>query len=502
MVKPGYGMQGDVIVAVVNESEEVLISPEPFLAEAPHGSLSQLIISKAVGTSNLHQLFTRERRVTQLGKDDHSFHSEVGPPVVTPNERGQRFFTITGAYQRCSTSGFKQYSLVGLVVQHVLKHRGSVGSQLRTMSERPYGGVAIYCAVGFKRCNRVIVVVQKVRQFGQRPRSTADYLTMGLECLTGTDVRGLSLKQVRLTACSPRSICVHLRDDPITGYFKHRPVTRGYGRWPRAISFRTLGGGLWRTDGGGGNRTAKCAYAHEYGLVCRNGTMVLERAGDERDKVVVAQPHIPCPTLLGWCIAHPDSEISLCAYFHAQPGSNAKKVGKPQSLYLGRPDLVGATISLKLDWFETASPQSLHGAMYTCGSHAEETKKARVRFEWHQRSLSRSTRRRSGASTPKAFASRKMFSSETFRLPRSTELMYVLWRLEREASSSCESPAEVQRRRRLVASMSFGSSIAEPPALYCACSQRTKAVNYGSTDYPSQFCNRRCYVGGFTARAA
>ena len=283
MVKPGNGMQGDVIVAVVNEPEEVLISPEPFLAEAPHRSLSQLIISKAVGTSNLHQLFTRERRVTQLRKDDHSFHSEVGATVVTPNERGQRIFTITGAYQGCGTSGFKQYSLVGLVVQDVLEHRASGGTQLLTMSERPYGRVAIYCAVGFKRCNRVIMAVQEIRQFGQRPRSTADYLTMGLECLTGTDVRGLPLKQVRLPACSPRSICVHLRDDPITGYFKHRPVTRGYGRWPRAISFRTLGCGFRRTDGGGGNRTAKCADAHEHGPVCRNGTVVMERAGDERD---------------------------------------------------------------------------------------------------------------------------------------------------------------------------------------------------------------------------
>ena len=287
---------------------------------------------------------------------------------------------------------------------------------------------------------------------------------MGLECLTGSDVRGLSLKQVRLAACRPRSVCVHLRDYPVTGDFEHRPVARGYGRRPRTISFSTLGGGLRCTDGGCGNRTAKCADAYEHGMVCRNGTMVMERAGDERDEVVVAQPRIPCPILVGWCIAHPDFEISLCAYFHAQSGSDAKKVGKPQPLYLGRPDLVGAAISLKLDWLETAVTQSLHGAVYTCSSHAEEPKKARVCFEWHQRSVSRSTRRRSGASTPKAFASRQIFSIETLRWPRSTELMYVLWRLEREASSSWNSPAEVRRPRRLAASTSFGSRIVEPPA--------------------------------------
>ena len=110
-------MQGNVIVAVVNETDEVLISPEPFLTEAPNRSLSHLIISKAFGISNLHQLVTRERLVAQFSKDDHSFHSEIVSIVVAPNERGQPILTKTGPYRRCDARGFQQYSIVGLVGQ-------------------------------------------------------------------------------------------------------------------------------------------------------------------------------------------------------------------------------------------------------------------------------------------------------------------------------------------------------------------------------------------------
>ena len=331
-----------------------------------------------------------------------------------------------------------------------------------TMSQGSDRSVTIHITGGTEGRNRVVLPAQGRGQVGKGRGHTRDYRSARLERVARTDVWVLSLQQVRLPAFRSRSITAHLHDDSVRADREYRPVARGNRRRPRTISLRTFRGGFRRTERGESDRTAQCRDRQKHRLGDGNRACIMKRARDERDEVAIAQPRVPRPTRIGRRITHPDSEIRLRAHLYSQSGLDAKKIRKAQPLYFRRPDLVRSAIALKLDGFEPRSAQTLHRPADTCGTNAQETEETRVGLERHQRSPW-PTCSRSAGSTPSACASEKMFSTETFRLPRSTELMYVRWRLERAASSSWDSPAEVRSRLRLAASMCFGSRIAQHP---------------------------------------
>ena len=392
------------------------------LAEPPDRSLPQLIAPKALGAGDPREMFARERRVAQLSKDEYGFHSEIGSIVGTPDELRQPLLALTGAERRGDARSLKDYSVIAPIVDYVFQQGGASRSQVMTMCQGSDRSVTIHIAGGTEGGNRVVVPVQGRGQVGKGRGHTRDYRGARLERVARTKVGVPPLQQVRLPPFRPPSITSHLHDDSVRADRENRPVARGNRRRPRTISLRTFRGGFRRTESGESDRTAQCCNCQKHRLVDGNRACIMKRASDERDEVAIAQPRVPRPIRIGRRITHPDSEIRLRAHLYSQTGLDAQEIRKAQPLYFRRPDLVRSAIALKLDGFEPRSAKSLHRPVNTCGTHAQKTEETRVGLEGHQRSAWPTCSRCAG-STPSACASEKMFSTETFRLPRSTELM-------------------------------------------------------------------------------
>ncbi len=304
---------------------------------------------------------------------------------------------MAGAERRRDARGLKHDAVISLDVDHIVKRGGAASSEIMTMGQGSHRSIAIHIACGIERRERFVLPFRSRGQVGKRWRDAGDHRGARLERVAHAHIGVSSLQSVRLTACRPRRIGVHLHGDSVGAHLKYPPVARGNRSRPRTISFRTFGGGLRGTESGGFGRAAQCGDCQEDRLVRDMRASIAERAGDERNEVLIAQPRVPSPIRIGRCIAHPNLELGLRANLHPQSGIDAQEIRNTQALYFRRPDLVRAAVALQLNRFEASVAQSLHRSLHTCGTHAEEPQKTRVGLERHQRSPWRRTCNKSAA---------------------------------------------------------------------------------------------------------
>ncbi|NUQ60975.1 MAG: hypothetical protein HUU20_00695 [Pirellulales bacterium] len=80
-------------------------------------------------------------------------------------------------------------------------------------------------------------------------------------------------------------------------------------------------------------------------------------ASNERHDVVVSESFVPCAIGVVYRVRHRDLQIGLGAALDPYAGLQTEKIGNPQSLDLGCPNLDAATVAFQFDDAESTLPQ-------------------------------------------------------------------------------------------------------------------------------------------------
>ena len=90
-------VQSKVFVSIVDEWEDIFVAFEPGFAECPDSSLPQFISFETRISDNAVELFAGKGIVAKLGEDEYSFHAQLGPVIIVPDEMGDLFLSELGA---------------------------------------------------------------------------------------------------------------------------------------------------------------------------------------------------------------------------------------------------------------------------------------------------------------------------------------------------------------------------------------------------------------------
>ena len=231
------------------------------------------------------------------------------------------------------------------------------------------------------------------------------------------------MQRIGLPADRALGIGIHLDNEPLFRDFKHCAVAARDCCGPSPVPFSTLRCGFRRSELRSVHGGAQRADSEANRVIGRFRTVVSIETGDQGDNVVITQTGVPDPVRVRGCVAHADFEIGLGTNFGAHSGLDAEQVREAQSFDLGGPDFVGTAVALQFDRLEAAIAESDHRAMNADRAHTQKPQETGVGLEAHQRRPFGMGFSRSAGVVPRAPAIWKMFSSETLRCARSTELI-------------------------------------------------------------------------------
>ena len=90
-------MQREVLVSIVDERENIFVAFEPAFTQRPDRGLPQFISFETRISDDAIELFAGKGVVAELSQDEDSFHAQLGPIIVVPDETGDLFPAEFGA---------------------------------------------------------------------------------------------------------------------------------------------------------------------------------------------------------------------------------------------------------------------------------------------------------------------------------------------------------------------------------------------------------------------
>ena len=160
-------MQSEVLVGIVDEGKNILVAFESGFAQRPDSGLPQLVSFETRIGNNAVELFAGKGTVAELGQEEDSFHAQLGPFLIVPDEAGDLFLPEVGAESGGGACRFEGDSFFGFPADEVFERRNDRVTWFLAEAEGFDRGVTIYVGVGLQIVERRVATRQIHRQIGQ-----------------------------------------------------------------------------------------------------------------------------------------------------------------------------------------------------------------------------------------------------------------------------------------------------------------------------------------------
>ena len=168
--------------------------------------------------------------MAEFGQDEDSFHAQLGPIVVVPDETGDLFLTVFRAKGGGGARRFEGDTFIVFPADEVFERRNDLVTRVVAKAQGLDRGVTIYASARLKIGKRLIATWQIDRQIGKGRWFAGENGGEGPEGIAGSDIDGLAAQRVGLPASRTRGIVIGKgRRCPIHGSDTPREIIRAAG---------------------------------------------------------------------------------------------------------------------------------------------------------------------------------------------------------------------------------------------------------------------------------